>query len=253
MTSQVPFTLIIPTAYGQMLVNRHDINQTNSLFKTGRSLDHDEILLLARLLQSGKPNPIVADVGANFGAYSLGLAHAVGSHGKIHCFEPQRIIFNMLAGSVALNSLTNVFCYNVAVGDREGMVEIPRFDYNQPLNFGSIEFTSEQREKLTQERARPAADQAEFVPLTTLDRFTFQRLDLLKIDVEGMENQVLDGATQTIKRCRPILFIEFLKVDREALRRRLLAEEYVVEVSHINYLCVPAEQAERIKPLLRRS
>ena len=47
----VPFTIILPMAYGRMLVNRHDINQTNALFKTGLAIDHAEIALLAQVLQ----------------------------------------------------------------------------------------------------------------------------------------------------------------------------------------------------------
>ena len=148
----VPFTIIVPTAYGQMLVNRHDINQTNALVKTGHAVDHTEIVLLTHVMQLLGTDLTVLDVGANFGTYTLAFARNVGAHGKVHAFEPQRVLFHMLAGSVALNSLTNVFCHHLAVGDREGSVEIPQFDYSQPLNFGSIEFTAEQHEPLNQLR-----------------------------------------------------------------------------------------------------
>ena len=245
MTTPIPFTVVVPTAYGPMLVNRYDINQTNALFKTGRAPDHEEIVMLAELLRTRPPNPRVVDVGANFGCYALGLAPAVGPLGDIHAFEPQRILFNMLAGSVALNSLTRVYCHNAAVGAREGTVEIPQFDYGKPMNFGSIEFAAEQREQLSQPRGRDP-DRVERVPLSTLDRFGWGRLDLLKIDTEGMENEVLDGALETIRRCRPILYIEFLKVDREALRERILAEGYTVRAININFLGIPSEFADRI-------
>ena len=67
-------------------------------------------------------------MGANFGCFALALARIAGPKGKVHAFEAQRVIFDMLCGSVALNGLTQVFCHHVAVGDREGVIEVPQFD-----------------------------------------------------------------------------------------------------------------------------
>jgi FkbM family methyltransferase len=228
-----------------MLVNRHDINQTNALFKTGMAIDHAEIVLLSQVLQLLGTDLTVLDVGANFGTYTLGLAPFVGLNGKVHAFEPQRIIFNMLAGSIALGPLTNVFCHHLALGDREGILEIPQFNYDQPLNFGSIEFTPEQREPLHQPRGHDP-NRFETVPLATLDSFAFPRVDLLKIDAEGMETQVLLGASETLHRCRPVLYLEFLKSDKEALRQHVLALDYAVHENGINFLCIPKEKIDKI-------
>ena len=244
----VPFTAIVPTAYGQMMVNRYDINQTMALLTTGKAIDHDEIALLTRVLRMLGPNPTVLDIGANFGTYSLALAAVVGPSGKVQAFEPQRLIYNLLVGSVALDSLTNVYCHNVALGDREGRVEIPQYDYNRPMNFGSVEFTGEQSEHLAQARGHDPA-KAEFVPLTTIDALDFPKADLMKIDVEGMELQVLQGGRQTIGRCRPVLFVEHLKNDREKLRKAILSLDYVVYQKErgMNFLCVPTEMKDRIQ------
>ncbi len=242
----VPFTVVVPTVYGQMLVNRHDINQTNALFKTGVSIDHNEIVMLAQILQLLGTGLTVLDVGANFGTFAIALSRVVGPNGQVHAFEPQRLIYNMLIGSVALNSLTNVYGHNVAVGDREDRIEIPQFDYNHPLNFGSIEFAPEQGEKLTQTRGHDPA-KVEYVPLTTIDRFEFPKVHLIKVDAEGMELQVLGGALQTIRRCRPVLYAEYAKGDREALRRAILKLDYVVHENAMNYLCIPVELSNDIQ------
>ncbi len=238
------FTLIVPTVYGQMLVNRNDINQTNALFKTGQAIDHPEIELLATILSLAPPDPIVADVGANIGTYTLRLAAVAGPRGRVHCFEPQRILCNMIAGSTVLNGLTNVICHTMAVGAREGALEVPQFDYHRPLNFGSIEFGPEQREPLDQPRGHDPLLR-EFVPVTTLDRFGFTRLDLMKIDAEGMEDDVLTGATETIKRCRPVLYVEFQKSDYVALKTRLQGLGYTLYPVQMNFLGVPAELSQR--------
>jgi len=248
---QIPFTIVLPTAYGQMLVNRHDIIQTNALFKTGVAVDHTEIALLAQVLQMLGTDLTVVDVGANFGTYTLALARLVGPQGKVHAFEAQRIIFQMLAGSVALNSLTNVFCHHLALGEREGRLEIPQFDYSQPLNFGSVEFTPQQVEPLHQTRQHDPR-KVEYVPLTTLDRFEFDSLHLLKVDVEGMELRVLEGAANTLRRCRPVMYLEFLKGNKATLQQYVTALDYVIYENGINLLCIPAELKERI-PIRRGS
>lgn len=245
----VPFTVVVPTVYGQMMVNRHDVNQTGALFKTGRAIDHDEIAMLARMLPSLGTGLTVLDVGANFGTYSIALSAVAGPAGKVHAFEPQRLIYNLLVGSVALNALTNVYCHNVALGDREGRVEIPQYDYDRPMNFGSIEFGGTQQEALPQAAGHDPS-RAEFVTLMTVDRFEFPQVHLMKVDVEGMELQVLRGAAETVRRCRPLLFVEHLKNDREALRRAIAEMDYVVyqKEKGINFLCVPTEMKDRIVP-----
>jgi FkbM family methyltransferase len=193
-----------------------------------------------------QPQSGLSRLGANFGTHTLGLAPDVGPQGRSHAFEPQRIIFNMLAGSVALSSRTNQFCYKMAVGNREGKVAIPQFDYRQTLNFGSIEFGTEQREKLDEARGHDP-ERIEYVPLTTVDRFSFDRVDMMKIDVAGMEMQVLEGAQDTIRRCGAVLFVEFTKNDPEALRQHILASGYETYALGGNFLCVPARLRDGIQ------
>jgi FkbM family methyltransferase len=240
-----PFAIIVPTIYGNMIVNRHDIDQTNALIKTGGAVDHPTIVYLARLLRLGEKNPTFIDIGANIGTYSLALAHFVGRGGEVHAFEAQRIVFNMLAGTMALNGFTHVHCYNMAVGAEQGMLEVPQFDYNRELNFGSIEFGHKQIEPLSQARGQDPS-RAEFVPVTPLDLFEFARADLIKIDVEGMEESVLEGAQKTIAACRPILYVEFGKSDKEKLAQRIIGMDYEIHQMENDFLCVPKEAMSKL-------
>ncbi len=208
-TSTLPFSIVLPTIYGDMIVHRNDTAQTVRLMQTGWAVMHNEIRILGRVLSYCPNDRQVVDVGSSYGSFALALSKVVGERGKVHAFEPQRIIFNMLAGAVALNSIMNVYCYNMAVGARDGRIEIPQFQYKgRQLSFGSIEFGPDQKQPLEQARQHDP-DRVEYVPLTTLDRFEFARLDLMKIDAEGMEMEILDGADQTIRRCRPIMFVEY--------------------------------------------
>lgn len=242
---KAPYGLVMPTIYGPVIVSRHDINQTNHLLKHGRAHGHDTIEMIARLSALKGPEPRVLDVGANFGLFSLGLASLLGGRGTYHCFEAQRVLANMIGGSIALNGYNNIFCHNVAVGEAAGEIEIPQFDYDQALNFGSVEFGGQQRERLTQ---TPGDDPArrEYVPLRTLDSYGFAQVDILKIDVEGMEQEVLNGAAELIARCRPIMTVEHLKSDSQALANHVMGLGYKLYALSDDFVCIPQELAHLI-------
>ncbi|WP_158802903.1 FkbM family methyltransferase [Acidisoma sp. L85] len=242
----LPFSFVAPTVYGQMILSRYDINQTGALLRTGAAEGHGDIELMRSILATIEAPHVFVDVGANVGAYSLGLTSAIGSQGKIYAFEPQRIIFNMLAGTMALNGVTNVFCHNIALGEREDLIEIPQFDYDKSLNFGSIEFGPQQKEALSQTRGKNP-EKIEYVRLATLDSFEFTNVNLLKIDAEGMEMQILEGANQTISNCRPVMYIEFFKSDRTALQQKIISHDYDVHVNGVNFLCIPRERSADIR------
>lgn len=235
-------TIQLPTVYGQMLVSRYDINQTHALLKTGRSPEHNEIEILAGILKVLPADPVFIDVGANFGCFTLAMAPLCKT---VHAFEPQRILFNMLSGSVAINSLTNIYLHNAAVGAIEGRVELPQFDYERPLNFGSIEFGPTQREPLTQMRGNDPS-RIETVPLITIDSLELSRVDMMKIDVEGMECEVIEGAIKTIERCRPVMLVEMIKCDAQALCNRVGGLGYAVHLGVNDFLCIPNEMADKI-------
>jgi FkbM family methyltransferase len=247
--SHVPFAVVVPTVYGPMILHRFDDHQGTPGFRAGKAMAHREIRLLSRVLQSLGTDTVFVDIGANVGYFSIALAKVVGPMGKVHAFEPQRIIFNMLAGSVALNTLMNVYCYNMALGEHEGKVEIPQFDYFRSMSFGSIEFGPEQKEKLSQERGHDPARQ-EYVPLITLDHFEFSRIDVLKIDAEGMEMGIFHGGKETITRCRPVIFVEFLKSNKDSMRNYLIEMGYTIaDAGGFNYLAIPTERVAQL-PLL---
>jgi hypothetical protein len=72
-----------------------------------------EVSLYRRIL---KPDSVVIEVGANLGLHTVPLAKIVAS-GQVICFEPQRLIFHVLSGNLALNDLSNVHAHRLAVGE----------------------------------------------------------------------------------------------------------------------------------------
>jgi FkbM family methyltransferase len=222
-----------------MLLNRNDVNQTGKLVSTGQGESHFEISLLRQFMDIIKPDyGVFVDVGANVGTHCLAMARHLDGRGEVIAFEPQRLLFHLICGTLALNAVTNAYVYNAAVGAAPGNIELPQFDYFQKMNFGSVELGPTQREQLHQERAthhrRP-----EIVPVMTIDGLKLEALHILKIDVEGMENSVLDGATETIARCQPLILIEFCKVDAYKLGIRLCAMGYLLFIHDVNFICLP--------------
>ena len=162
-------------------------------------------VMIFKLLLSDASN--VIEVGSNIGMHAVPLAK-FASQGKVLCFEPQRIIFQQLCCNLALNNLVNVESYRLGVSDENTQAWIETSDYSQPWNYGSFSidkgFSTEsefQGQILKEEIGIIKLD--DFVPVQRLTS-----LDLLKIDAEGFDLRVLNGATETIKRTQPAIFIE---------------------------------------------
>jgi FkbM family methyltransferase len=171
----------------------------------GRSLDlygeygEDELSVLTQMV---RPGDIVIEAGANLGSHTVPLARKIGPTGALIAFEPQRFVFQILCANVALNELTNVHAQNAAVGEASGVLEVPATDYAAANNFGGVSLDGVSSAKLK------AGAPGEKVPVVTLDSLGLPRVRLIKIDVEGMERAVLAGARETIARCRPSLYFE---------------------------------------------
>ncbi len=190
--------VLVDAKYGRMLVNENDIYIGRSIRELGE-FSEGEIELFKQLL---KPGCVAVEAGANIGTHTLPLARIVGPRGRIHAFEPQRIVHQTLCANVALNSLTNVSAYWSGVSNEPGSLFVPPIDYSAEQNFGGINLQN--------------FTEGERVPLVTVDSLNLNRLELLKADVEGMELAVLQGANSTIQRCKPAMYLECDRADRAA-------------------------------------
>lgn len=141
--------------------------------------------LLRRLL---RPGWSVADVGANIGYYALLFAEAVGPAGRIACFEPEPDNLVELRRNVEDNRLPRTDVFPVAVGASAGTVSLRAGINGSVTADGSGEIQ---------------------VPLRSLDELLAdRRVDFIKIDVEGYEGHVLDGAARLLLDQRPTLYVE---------------------------------------------
>jgi FkbM family methyltransferase len=190
------WSAVYPSRHGPVICPKLDWYIGRSLQLYGE-YSQGEVDLLAPLLAPGN---IIIDVGANVGALTLPLSKLVGPTGRVKAFEPQRGLYHCLCGTLALNSVDNVRVELAAVGQRCIDIDVPIPDYREPANFGGMRL----------DPFRPVRDRPhDTLPLVTLDRYCGAgRIDLIKIDCEGMEYAVLLGAGQTIRRDRPVLFVE---------------------------------------------
>lgn len=143
----------------------------------------------------------VIEIGSNNGHFTIEFAELVGNKGRVFAFEPQRIIYQQLCCNVFLNGLDNVFAYQVAIGNEIGKVKFEYLDYfsSGEVNFGDVSVYNEKKSnnKLHEE-----------VIAQTLDSYEFQEVKIIKIDVQGYESNVIEGALKTIKKFKPYIFIE---------------------------------------------
>jgi FkbM family methyltransferase len=139
----------------------------------------------------------VADIGAQSGFYTLLLSKRVGAKGQVIAFEPLPANYRLLEENLRLNKIENVIVRREAVADRTGAL--------------SFQFPSDEP-SLIAGPLLPEDNTGTFeVPCVSLDDFVSRQqisLDLIKMDVEGAEGSVLDGATKTLEKFHPILIIE---------------------------------------------
>jgi FkbM family methyltransferase len=155
-----------------------------------RQYERDIVRLIHHLC---KPGQSILDIGANIGAHTLRFAKVVGDTGQVWAFEPTDYAFNKLTRNVLLNPFTNVTALQCALGDKD----LPR----QQVAFRSSWRTD----------GRQALEPG-IVDCLRLDTWCRQhqhpKVDLIKLDVDGLEYEVLHGAEELLARNAPLLLIE---------------------------------------------
>ncbi|CAN1211250.1 hypothetical protein TUMEXPCC7403_13705 [Tumidithrix helvetica PCC 7403] len=246
-------TYIKDCKWGKILLLRYDfISDFVNCYGEWADL---EVSLFSSILEVGDN---VIEVGCNMGTHTIPLCQFVGETGKAIGFEPQRVLYQMLCGNVAMNNLTNAYLYNYAIGDANDEIYVPSQDYGAKSNYGGLSLGSYAF--------------GEKIPLKTLDSLeiisNLSKLKLIKIDVEGMKANVIQGAKNLISKFRPFLFVENDRKEKgNALIDLLHDLEYdcywfctrrfnpnnfnrtTIDITQgigdYNMLCIPREQSQR--------
>jgi FkbM family methyltransferase len=163
------------------------------------------IIQLAETAQESiEHDMLVLDIGANIGCIAQALEH---EGFQVIAFEPQPEVYKVLKRNAPRSD-----CYNLGLGSKAEIAKMPKIRYDDKNNVGGMSIGS-----------RGVLGTID-VEVRTLDSFNFQNVGLMKIDVEGYEEEVLRGADETIARCKPILYIEDDRVSKSAGLHKFLEE-----------------------------
>lgn len=152
---------------------------------------HDNRLL--DLALSAKRSFVYLDIGANIGVTAIAVA-LLRPDATIFAFEPLAENVRYLKRNLKLNQITNCTVFETAVGNNEAAISM---EQEGPWAWVSTD-----------------ASASGSIPTTTIDAiaatyYANEAIDLIKIDVEGFEPKVLEGAMKTLQRCRPLIYMEF--------------------------------------------
>lgn len=179
---------ILQTRHGLMMVRQSPDMISRILAQSAEYEWH--VVALCAALATGYENGYIVDIGANIGTVTVPLAKQFPSY-RLRSYEPQRTVFYQLAGNVALNDLDNVELRMQGLGSSRGTIYIDMPKYKTDANIGAWSMDSEVREKSPEGRG---GGQTEQVLIEMLNDVYFDApIRLIKIDVEGMELEVLQG------------------------------------------------------------
>jgi FkbM family methyltransferase len=170
-----------------------------------------EVDRLRALANAVSPGAVVYDVGANVGIYSLLASLQVGPSGMVYAFEPLERNLLYLRRHLTLNKVENCVVLEAAVCNKEGT-----------RSFSAASWSSSM--------AHLSTDGETSVPSTSLDSCIygerrFRAPDILKIDVEGAEMEVLEGASRALTEFHPAIFLEIHGTQLHADCRAFLLEK----------------------------
>ena len=178
--------IVVPNSLD--LITPYVLQEQNDWFE-------DEIRFVRKLLAPGQQ---VIDIGANYGVYTLSMAHAVGATGRIWAFEPASSTAKLLKESIAANGFeSRVVVEQSALSHSAGTAELS-LNANSELN--------------ALQASKDASVNSETVPLVTLDecmaRYQWQNIDFIKMDAEGEESNILAGGKAFFAQHSPLILYE---------------------------------------------
>jgi len=156
-----------------------------------------------------KPGNVVLDIGANIGYYTVIMSKIVGETGKVLSFEPTKHFFDVLQHTVEINKLKNVALYDFGLSDKNVVSEISIGEHSATIHW---------LKDSPRNGGTPLS--VEQISLKRLDdvinSLNIDKIDFIKIDVDGHEPAFLEGALETLKKYKPTILME---IDHQHYRK----------------------------------
>jgi len=178
-------------------------------------------------LNNLKKGDVVIDLGANIGYHTLKFSRIVGDTGKVYAFEPDPNNFKLLEKNIKENNCKNVIAYQKAVCEKKGQVKLNIWKGN----FGG---NSIYNDKNIQEKKQVIVES-----IVLDDYFVNEKVDFMKIDIEGAEFSALKGAKNILKNKNLKMIIEFnfpwlFRIKEDPKKLLGLLEENCFKLNNIN-------------------
>ena len=236
--------------HGTMIVNRFDYRMTEpgagvgvgyKLMEAG-AYDPLEVELALHLIEARRrfhgDGGVAIDCGANIGVHTIEWATAMTGWGSVIGIEAQERIYYALAGNIAINNCFNAIAMHAVVSSAPGIMRVPQPDYLTAASFGSLELKPRADTEFIGQAIDYSDDKTVAVQQISLDALALPRVDLIKLDVEGMELEALEGAQKLLEASRPIVLVEQVKTEPERLRALLEERGYRVVDAGVNLLAI---------------
>lgn len=233
------------TYYGKMRVITNDKGISHWLIKNYIWEEH----ILNLIFKYIRPDSTIIDIGANMGTHTIGitkhiLEKASTKGTKIIAFEPQPFIYSLLQHNMLHyeDPKIEIELHPCGLSNKETTIFMSMPNYEEVENPGGygLEWNETYTEELTK------------VEVRTLDSFNLSNVSFIKIDVEGHENQVLNGAQETIRQSKPVMIIEILggvHIENASDKELMYINETIKNIELLNYsveliscsdyLCIP--------------
>ena len=185
--------------YDKLRIHAYLGNDISRLLFIDGYYEPNEFVLLASIL---KPGMTFLDIGANDGLYSLFASQYVGSSGQVLAFEPSQREFRRLQDNIHLNGLANIKPRQIGLYNVNGNLafQIAGYEHEGQNTLGGFIYNGVNPEKVENVIVRRLDD---LVIEEQLDR-----IDVIKMDVEGAEHAVLEGAHNLLQKQKPIILLE---------------------------------------------
>lgn len=161
---------------------------------------------------------VAIDYGANVGVHAIQCATGMTGSGSMNAIEARERLYYALAGNIVINNCFNAIGMHAAVASEPGVLRIPQPDYLTMSSFGSLELRPHADTEFIGQPIDYSDDKTVAIQQISLDALALPRVDLIKLDIEGMELEALEGASQLIESSGPILLVGSIKTGPDPLR-----------------------------------
>ncbi len=191
-----PNLLAVQCLRGEFIINKNGRYLEEGLIKYGEFMEEER-----RVFEMiCKPGNFAIDIGANIGLHTRNLSDIVGEKGIVWAVEPQPYLVRLLGENIKRNPYPNTTLHHIGLGEEPGEFIAPYYDISKTTNFGGVALI-ENNENNQRFGIK--------VNVQPLDNIQYpRRVNFIKMDVEGMEEQILKGGAQLLKNHRPAVYCE---------------------------------------------